>query len=132
MIFADHPGTAAIEVVTLVSLGALAWKVTSVLKYVTAGQFREAVTQLVPWVGAWGILAAAAASGAADSTLIWGHQTLGDMNVWGLLLAGISLGSGASVGYDLKKARDNSDEAGEPPLGGRALERLDRHAHRPK
>lgn len=127
-VIGDHPvrPNAALEVFTLATLGAVAVKLTSVAKYLTAGQVREALTQALPWTIAAGTLWVGAQAAVTEHLAVWGGQSLGAMDGWSLLLAGISLGSSGSLVYDFKKARDNSDTATEPPLGGG---RLDRHEH---
>lgn len=106
------------EVFTAATLAALVVKITSVLKYLSAGQFREALTQVVPWVA--GILVAIVAANAdvASGIVIWGDMALGQLDGWSQVLAGVALGSGGSLVYDFKKAVDNSDTAAEPPLSG--------------
>jgi hypothetical protein len=110
------------EVFTAASLAALVWKITSVLKYLTSGQVRQTVTQVIPWVA--GILAVVVAAQAdvAEGIVVFGTHALGDLDGWSQILAGISLGSAASVGYDVKKAVDATDSATEPPLGGGRIE----------
>jgi hypothetical protein len=109
------------EVFTAATLGALVLKITSVLKYVTSGAYREALTQVIPWVAGVLALMLAANADVASGLVIWGEQTLGQLDGWSQILAGISLGSGASVAYDFKKAIDGGDSAAEPPLGGTSV-----------
>lgn len=124
-VLADHPGTAAIEVVTGATLTALLVKVTSFLKYVSDGKWREALTQLVAWAAGIGVVVVAAATGVTEDLLIFGHEVLGQMNGWSQILAGLALGSGGAFAYDFKKAIDNTDSAGEPPLGGDRIRNRD-------
>jgi hypothetical protein len=106
------------EVFTAATLAALVVKFTSVLKYLSSRAFREAATQVIPWVA--GVLAVvlAAQADVSEGFIVWGQQALGDLDFWSQVLAGIALGSGGSVVYDFKKAVDGTDSASEPPLGG--------------
>jgi hypothetical protein len=104
---------------TLAALAALALKLTSIVKYLTAGMFREATTTVVPWVAAFAVLALASQADATAALVLPGMKTmLGDMDMPSLLLAAPVLGSTASVVFDFKKAIDGSDSAQEPKLGG--------------
>lgn len=106
------------EVFTAVSLAALVWKFTSTLKYASAGDFKNVLTQVIPWVG--GVLAVllAAQADVGQSVTVFGDMTLASLDGWSQILAGISLGSAASAAYDVKKAVDNTDSSAEPPLTG--------------
>jgi hypothetical protein len=107
-----------VEVFTAATLAALVVKITSVLKYLTSGAYREGITQVVPWVaGVIGVMVMAQADVSSD-LVVWGTQTLGSLNTWSQVLAGVALGSTGSFAYDYKKAIDGTDSAGEPPLGG--------------
>jgi hypothetical protein len=108
------------EVFTAATLAALVVKFTSVLKYLSDRDWRQAVTQVVPWVAGIVAVALAAQADVAEGFIIWGQQALGDLDFWSQVLAGIALGSAGSLTYDFKKAVDGSDSAAEPPLGGGA------------
>lgn len=104
---------------TLAALAALVWKVTSLIKYLTAGQGREALTTVIPWAAAFGVLVLAANADATAAIVLPDMKTtLGDMDLASMLLAAPTLGALASVGFDFKKAIDGSDSAQEPKLGG--------------
>jgi hypothetical protein len=104
---------------TLAALAALVLKVTSLIKYLTAGMIREAVTTLVPWVAAFGVLVLAGQADATAALVLPGMKTvIGDMDIASLLLAAPVLGASASVVFDFKKAIDGTDSAAEPKLGG--------------
>jgi hypothetical protein len=105
------------EVFTAATLAALVLKVTSFTKYVIAGQLRQALTQAVPWGVGMGGVWVAAQSMVAENMRIWGEVSLGQLDGWSIVLAGLALGSFGSFGYDVKKAVDNTDSAAEPPLG---------------
>ena len=106
------------EVFTAVTLATLVVKLTSFLKYLTAGQLRDAATQAVPWAAGVGATWVAAQASVSEGVRIWGEVTLGSLDGWSVVLTGLALGSGASFSYDVKKAIDVSDSAAEPPLGG--------------
>lgn len=107
------------DVTTLAALAALAFKVTSLAKFIVAGQFRQAITTLIPWAAAFGVLLLGAQADATAAMVLPGFsQTLGHLDVASLFLAATALGSTASVVYDFKSAIDNHDTAVEPPLGG--------------
>lgn len=107
-----------LQAFTAATLLALAAKVTSVIKYATAGQWRDVATQLVTWVVTVAALLIGAQAEVAQGIVIWGERTLADLDVWSLILVGLSIGSGASFAYDFKKAIDGTDSASEPPLTG--------------
>lgn len=106
------------EVFSSASLAAFAIKVTSVLKYLSAGQVREAITQVVPWLAGVIMVAVAAHANVSQDLVVFGEMALRQLNGWSQVLAGVALGSTGSFAYDLKKALDNTDTASEPPLGG--------------
>lgn len=96
-------------------LGFLAWKGTSLTKYVSAGQFREVITQLL--AVAWGIAAVflVGATEWAGETVV-GNLPLTDIDTPGKVAVGVIVGATGSVLYDFKKSRDNTDTASEPAL----------------
>jgi hypothetical protein len=104
------------EVFSAATLAALVVKVTSVLKYLSAGKTREAITQLIPWLAGVVTVMVAAQANVSEGLVVFGELALGQLNVWSQILAGLALGSGGSLVYDFKKAVDNSDSAAEPPL----------------
>jgi hypothetical protein len=111
-----------VEVFIVSTLAALVTKLTSFVKYVTSGEYREVVTQLVAWgAGVLVVVVAGAAEGIQDLVVI-GETTLEQLNLAAEILSGLALGSGASLVYDAKKAIDNTDSAVEPPLGGGRLD----------
>jgi hypothetical protein len=105
---------------TAAFLAALALKITSLLKYLSAGQFRQAGTTVVPWVGAFLVLLMGAQADATAHIMLPGLTTeLGSVDIMSLLLASTALGAAGSVVYDVKSAIDASDTTSkEPPLGG--------------
>jgi hypothetical protein len=105
--------------VSVAVLVALAYQVTTMFKYLSAGQIREVLTALIPWAAAFVVLLLGAAADATADLVLPGFEvTLGSMDVASLAIAAASLGSTSSVAWDFKKAFDNTDSASVPPLGG--------------
>jgi hypothetical protein len=107
-----------VEVFTAASLSALVVKFTSFLKYLAAADFRAAVTQAIPWVAGFMAVLVAAQADVSQGIVVFGTTTLGQLDVWSQMLAGLALGSAGSLAYDFKKSFDNTDSASEPKLGG--------------
>ncbi len=105
---------------TLVALAALAVKITSLLKYLSAGQVRSAATTVVPWLGAFLVLVLASQANATAGMMLPGLAVpLGDVDIFSLMIAATALGASGSVVYDATTRWDNSDDTSkEPPLGG--------------
>lgn len=115
------------EVVTVGLVIALIWKIVDVLKYAVAAEWVPLRTQLVVWVAAIGVVLLAAQADLTEGLQLIGGVALGNLNVWSLILAGLLIGSGASGTVDFKKALDNTDSAGVPPLATRfAIDRAGR------
>lgn len=106
------------EVFTAASLAALVWKFISVFKDLTGGRPRGAMTQAITWLAGIAAVALAAQADVAENMVVFGTMRLGELDAYSLILAGIALGSTASVSYDIKKAVDQTDSAVEPRLGG--------------
>jgi hypothetical protein len=107
-----------VEVFAAVTLAALFVKVTSVLKYLSAGQYRQALTQMIPWLaGIFGIWVIGHASVTEQAPLFSGGVPVADYDFWSIVLVGAGLGSDGSVVYDFTKAV-GGDPPAEPPLGG--------------
>jgi len=126
-VLADHPGEVpvAIEVVTGATLSALLVKFTSFLKYVSDGKYRESLTQVVAWIAGILVVWLGSVIQVTEDVIIFGHETLGVMNGWSVILAGLAMGSGGAFAYDFKKALDGTDSASEPPLGGGRIRNRD-------
>lgn len=108
------------EVFTLASLAALVWKFLSFLKQLTGKDYSATVTQALTWVAGIVAVILAAQADVAAGIEVFGTTALGDLDGWSQILAGLMLSSAASVGYDYKKAIDNTDSSSEPKLlGGR-------------
>lgn len=102
----------------VVALAALVWKFVDFLKYCTSwssGGRNGAVTQLIIWVAGVVAVLLFARSDWAGSVSI-GELTLDRMNLWSQIVAGLSVGSLTSVGFDTKKAVDATDSAKTPSL----------------
>lgn len=105
---------------TFAALVVIAGHLTALIKYLSAGQFREAVTGLVPIVGLGLVLLVAADANAMAGVVIPGLDTpLRDLDVGSLILVAIAGGSGAAQLFNWRKATDNTTSSAEPPLGGR-------------
>src|SRR5262245_22462598 len=104
------------EVLTTATLIALVVKALSALKFITTGDVRQFITQILSWLLGFLILLIAAQADVAQHLVLWGDQRLGDMDVWSLFLAGLAIASTGSFAYDVKKALDGSDTASEPSL----------------
>lgn len=106
------------EVFTAATLALLIVKVVSFLKFLLARSWNDALTQAVVWVGGTVVLLIAAQADVTQGLVIWGTQRLGALDFWSLVLAGLSLSSTGSFGFDVKSAIDNTDSAAEPQLLG--------------
>jgi hypothetical protein len=107
-----------VEVFAAATLAALFVKVTSVLKYLSAGQYRQAITQMIPWVaGIVGIWIVGHAEVVEGTALFAGGTPVDEYDFWSIVLVGAGLGSDGSLVYDFTKAI-GGDPPTEPPLGG--------------
>jgi predicted membrane protein len=103
------------DFVALAVASALVWKIVSFGKAALNGDKNAVVTQLLVWGAAVGVAFLLAASDFAGGIKV-GSAVLGDLNAASVVLFGVSLGSTASVGFDVKKAIDVTDTAKELPL----------------
>lgn len=107
------------DLTVVLMLAAVATQVTTIVKFLTAGQIRNAVTALVPWAVAFVVLALGAHAGEVNDFVLPGLSApLGDMDVASLLFAAAAVGSSGGFLYKAVTAIDNTDSAAEPPLGG--------------
>lgn len=94
---------------------ALVWKFTDFLKHVSAKDWNGVVTQVLAWAAAFVALVLFAHSAYGGHLVIHGlrfdHVSWTDQ-----LLAALMIGSAGSVGYDFKKALDQTDSAAVPRL----------------
>jgi hypothetical protein len=112
------------ELTVVLMLAAVATQVTTMLKNLTGGQVRAAVTGLIPWVVALVVLWLGGEASATSSYVLPGlDESLGQMDFASLLLAAAAVGSSGGFLYSLRTAFDNTDTAEEPPLGGGRLDR---------
>ena len=108
------------EVALTAALAALIGKITSVVKYISAGDYRPAVTQVLVWAIGVGTVMLTAQSDLAETFNTVGGQVLAELDTWSQVLGGIALGSGISVVRDGIKAVSSDTPVAEPPLGGGA------------
>lgn len=107
------------EFVTFAALVAIATHVTSLIKYATAGQFRDTVTGVIPIVGLFIVLVLGAQADATADIVIPGLATpLGLLDVASLALVALAGGSGGAQVFNYRMAVDNTASSVEPPLGG--------------
>lgn len=105
-----------VDIGSAVALSAIAWKITSFVKFLLAYDWTSAKSQATVWIGGIVVAFLAAQADVATGTKI-GEYTLSTLDWQSLVLLGLTVGSFAGVGYDLKKAVDNSDTAEEPAFG---------------
>lgn len=92
-------------------------KIVAVIKGLVAGDRNLAVTQIVVWATALGVLLLAANAEVTSSVLLpFSPTPLGDLDLGSLLVAALIAGSTGSVIYDFKTAIDAGDSAREPRL----------------
>lgn len=103
------------EIVSLVGLIALVWKVVDVLR-LAAGRDKGAVTQLLAWVVGVGAIFLAANSDIGETWDVGAGKPLGLLNGASLVLLGLMYSSAASAAVDVKQAIDGHDSAAKPGL----------------
>jgi hypothetical protein len=109
------------EFLTFTGLAALGVQVTAIIKYLSAGQGRSALTAVLPWAGLFVVLLLAAQADATAGLVVPGlaDVTLGAADVASLALIAMTVGSSGSVAFvNFRKAIDGGDTAVEPRLGG--------------
>jgi len=107
------------QTVIVVALAAMASQITTLVRYASAREYRQAVTTMLPWLAAFvALLAGAQADAIADWVLPGLETRLGDLDVASLAFVAVSVGATGGFGYKALTAIDNSDSAAEPPLGG--------------
>ena len=104
----------------LLGLAFTANKIVSTAKNATnPGTRGDALTQLVVWVVAIGVLFLAGEAEVTEALLVPGlAEPLGELDAWSFIVLGLIAGSSGSVVYDFKRALDGSDSATEPSLFG--------------
>lgn len=87
------------EFVPILVLAATVKKVVDLAAYVRAGQSAPALKQLLAWLAGILVTMLAAHTAWADG-LNFGDMDLGDLGIASQILAGIALGSSASLAHD--------------------------------
>lgn len=103
------------EFIPLIATLALAAKAVDWLKYIKDKNTNGTLTQLFVWVVGVGVIFLLANTDFAGGVVV-GGKALSILGWESLLLIGLTLGSWASVGFDIKKAIDNTDSAATPQL----------------
>jgi hypothetical protein len=105
------------EFVPIVVLLATVKKIVDLMRYARGGDYNGVITQLVVWAAGVAVVALAANTVWADG-IVFGDTRLAGLNLASQVLAGIALGSAASLTQDAFKAVDNSQSEAKPPLVG--------------
>jgi hypothetical protein len=87
------------EFVPVLVLLATVKKVVDFVRYSKAGDYNAIATQLVAWLAGFGLVALAAHTSWAKG-IVFGEVTLAAMGLASQALAGIALGSAASLAHD--------------------------------
>lgn len=103
------------EFLASVAMASLVFKLIDWLKNITNKNWSSVLTQAITWVAGVVVVLLYAQTAWANS-FGFGDVLLADMNFWSLVAVGLGAGSFASVSYDFKKARDNTDTAIQPKL----------------
>ena len=91
------------------------WKLVDFVKYARAQDWNAVTTQAMVWGGGVGLLFLLSRTDFAP-TISLGNLAFNLVSGPTIIFIGLSGGSAASIGYDLKKARDNNDTAATPAL----------------
>lgn len=103
------------EFVPILVMAALAKKLVDVLRFASGRDWNGVITQLVAWVGGAVVVVAFAASDWAGQVQ-FGDLALAKMSFVSQVLAGMTLGSTASLGQDVLKAVDQTQSERKPAL----------------
>lgn len=107
------------EAFTLAALIAVSMQVTDLLRFLSAGQLRQALTGVIPWVALFVVLLLGSQADVTNQLPIPGTgEALGGLNWASLLLVAIAGGSTGSQVVNFKQAIDGTDSSRVPPLGG--------------
>lgn len=112
------------EFLTFAGLAALGVQVTSIIRYLSAGQGRSALTAVLPWLGLFVVLLLGAQADATADLAVPGlvDSRLGSLDVASLFLVAATVGSAGSVAFvRFPRAIDVHETVAEPQLGGPAL-----------
>lgn len=104
------------EFVPLIALGVLLWKLVDFFKFLRAKDWNAVVTQAIVWVCGIAVVILFAHSAFGDAIPVFNGLTLSGLGATEQAIVGLTVSSAGSVGYDFKKARDDSDSAKTPPL----------------
>jgi len=106
------------DIATVAALAALASQITSLLKFLTGGEPKRALTTVIPWVAAFGVLLIGAQADATAGIVFPGIDSpLGDLDVASLLLVSTTIGAVGGFAHKAVTAVDNSTSTAEPALG---------------
>lgn len=103
------------EAISLVALVALMQKIVDTFKYITNKNINAFVTQFTAWLVGIVTVWLSTKADITENIEIFG-QSFGSLNFGSIVLGGMIFSSAASVVYDLKTSRDNTDSAKMPPL----------------
>ena len=102
-----------------VFVAAMIQKVTDLVAFVTAKDWKDVIKQAVAYVTGVVAVAVVKAAEVADEYVLPGfNKTLGDLNAAATVLVGIALASGAGVVRDFINSRDGGSSSYVPPIGG--------------
>lgn len=103
------------DFVPQLALASLVYSMVNLARYVRARDWDGSLTIAVSYaIGVAAVMITAQTDWA--SAIDIGDRTLGGLNAWSQLLAGLTLASSAGVVADLKKAIDRTDTAVKPSL----------------
>ncbi len=106
------------EAISLLAFFAAIWKAVDLVRYATAKDTRAVITQCIAYAAGIAGVFLVGASDFAESWDVGADVTLSDMNGASKAIVGIVFASASSAIVDFKRARDNSDSAAVPVLGG--------------
>ena len=104
-----------LEFVPLVALALLVSQVVDLIKFISNGNKNGIVTTLTSWLAGVLVLLLFAQTDFASAIQV-GDAQLDTLNIWSLVVIGLTLSSTASTIYNFKKALDTSDSAKVEPL----------------
>lgn len=111
------------EVAMFAALSATVVKVTDFLRFLAAtargekGHGSAITTQVVAWAGGVAAVIVAAHSGMTEGMSVPGLDvTVGSLDGWSQVLAGMMIGSAGSLAVDAKQAIDSTDSATKPTM----------------
>lgn len=99
------------EFVPILVLGATVKKIVDLVRFARVRDLESIVVQILAWVAGVGVTMLAAHTAWSDGIIV-GDQPLAGMNVASQILAGIALGSAASLAHDLKPHPEPHPAAG--------------------